>query len=455
MQYELVGFGAHCIKPPRFVLWEDQERRTREMLSHALNLRDLIVFAGAGCSAPLGFPSWDQLATFAIVITQERLAHVDPELVKETRKECMSRLDCLRKLVAQENASASNLLFILAGCETMWDSALAGCNKAWEGTTEFRSALAKILSGRDSYEQLQKWLPAEHDYNLGHDCRHSLPLEICHTKAAEVIERAEAALCKEAGEPGKTRSPNSVMELAKNPADFLLQRLVECEAKWNNPNRSREDRAKFRAKLNEILSPKNPYDELLKLQVHRFITSNYDCSLEEAIIRARKGQENDYIWGGKHFGKKSFTQDEEYDEQLAMFAIAYASEREPKVFHCHGWHHQPGSMIITENDYQRWYLKDLALAGGRYRQTIDLTFGSNPILFVGFSLRDEDLLVALRALSAIEPERKFARPVFALLEDEDDKGDRGDKSRFEQLYDRYGVHAEPGIGGACESGCIG
>jgi tetratricopeptide (TPR) repeat protein len=140
-----------------------------------------------------------------------------------------------------------------------------------------------------------------------------------------------------------------------------------------------------------------------------------------------------------HLAKKSFTQDEKYDDQLAMFAVARSGEHDPRVFHCHGWLLEPETMVITESDYQRWYLRDETIATARYRQTLDLIFGSNPLIFVGFSLQDDDLLVALRMLSAVEPDRKFARPLFALLE----KTSPADDYSFEQLYDRYGIHVLP------------
>ena len=56
-----VGFAAHTIRPEEaYIPWARQEARNREMLSHALNLRDTIIFVGSGCSIPLGYPSWQK-----------------------------------------------------------------------------------------------------------------------------------------------------------------------------------------------------------------------------------------------------------------------------------------------------------------------------------------------------------------------------------------------------------
>ena len=166
--------------------------------------------------------------------------------------------------------------------------------------------------------------------------------------------------------------------------------------------------------------------------MHRFVTSNYDCELEAALVKKRRLREEDYL---KHSGKQSFAQIAKYDEQLAIFSIAFAAGYEPRVFHCHGWHCDTDSMVLTEDDYQEWYFRDQAIHR-RYRQTIDLIFNSNPMLFVGFSLSDDDLLTPLRFLSALDGEKKDSRPLFALLERSEDNNE----SRFEQLYDRYGIH---------------
>jgi tetratricopeptide (TPR) repeat protein len=71
-----------------------------------------------------------------------------------------------------------------------------------------------------------------------------------------------------------------------------------------------------------------------------------------------------------------------------------------------------------------------------FRQTIELLLESNPLLFVGYSLRDDDLLRPLRHLNALDPLRKHGRPIFALVPWERDFDDVYD----EILYERYGVH---------------
>lgn len=322
---QLVSFAPHIEERPPLADWDTREERNRQMLSHALNLCDTILFCGAGCSRALDYPDWKELAGDAIEIGLHIVSAHD-KIDSKSKREYASRLNLLRERISQ-NPLPSDLTYALGACEKI-------C-----------SALSRAEEFRDSL----------------------------------------------AGRFNRSASEN----------------------------------------------PHNPYKALVKLPVHRFVTSNYDCELENALVNddERGVRKEDYIYDAKGFGKKSFTQLPKYDDQLAIFSIAYAGY-DPMVFHCHGWCHEPESMVLTEDDYQRWYFRDQAIGGGRYRQTIDLTFDSNPILFVGFSLSDDDLLVPLRFLSAVERRGKESRPLFALLE----KFDTNTEERFDQLFDRYGIN---------------
>ena len=78
-----------------------------------------------------------------------------------------------------------------------------------------------------------------------------------------------------------------------------------------------------------------------------------------------------------------------------------------------------------------------------------LLFGSNPILFVGYGLGDEDLLHPLRLLGALEMEEKPARPLFALIHE---RAEGADWDLHQQYYERYGVNVIPYSGGDARSG---
>jgi tetratricopeptide (TPR) repeat protein len=175
-----------------------------------------------------------------------------------------------------------------------------------------------------------------------------------------------------------------------------------------------------------VVAEGNPLIDLVKLPLYRFMTTNYDREIERAVQHVYKTRPT------------SFTQTEK-NQTLTRFSLSRARAGEDRmVFHCHGRHDEIGSIIASEADYQDWYVSDKY--GSAFRQTIELLLESNPLLFVGYGLRDEDLLRPLRQLGALDPRRKMSRPIFALIASEDFKADN---SRLELYYERYGLHAIP------------
>ena len=171
----------------------------------------------------------------------------------------------------------------------------------------------------------------------------------------------------------------------------------------------------------------NPYDALLELRIRRFVTTNYDEEIERALERKR-GVE-----------RKSLTQLASSYDQLTLFLLGKVEEVENTVFHCHGRYDEPESIVASEEDYQRWYLGDRKEAPG-FRQTIELLLGSNPILFMGYGLQDEDLLQPLRLLAAADARKKETGSVFALMPEDPDGGSR---VYHDSLRVRYGVQVIP------------
>ena len=189
----------------------------------------------------------------------------------------------------------------------------------------------------------------------------------------------------------------------------------------------------------------DPFRALLELKISRFVTTNYDCEIERALSEEHRIPLPEFGIGGQDVKAScprllSFTQKPENQDQLALFALGRVEAARNMVFHCHGRYDDPDSIIAGEADYQRWYLAGEAEDGTAFLQTIKLIFNSNPILLVGYSLGDEDLLRQLRLISAVHPARKDARPLFALMPE---SSDGADFDYHEQLYERYGVHVLP------------
>lgn len=191
----------------------------------------------------------------------------------------------------------------------------------------------------------------------------------------------------------------------------------------------------------------NPFEALLNLPIRRFATTNYDCEIERALVQRRSASPEDLGWAPdlervdwKAQGARlSFTQRLEELTPLVRFSLVWMEDYENMVFHCHGRHDDPETVVATEADYQRWYLGREDGAALAYQQNLEFLLGSNPILFIGYSLRDEDLLRPLRQLGALDPLQKNTRPLFALLacSSENREADLYDHEAF---FERFGLH---------------
>ena len=351
--------GIGWFAPDRMELppWADhdewQERR-RAMLARALNLRTVVAFLGSGCSAALGYPTWEDLTGRIIDGTLGALS--SPQQPLDTDQKPNSDLDTLQRFkdVIEEA-------------------------KAREGTEKSKRIDADRLT-----------------YMLG----------VCQ----------------------KVFKKRNTQEAENEYLKLLQDKFQEA-----TPTRFPEP-------------GENPYLRILKLPLRRFITTNFDIEIEKALRKEHGIPASKFGLPGSGTGLEAcelaFTQMDESCRRLARFVIARAQEADNMVFHCHGRFDAPDSMIMTEADYQDWYLNDdKPDKPGRaaFRRTIDLLFRSNPILFIGFGLRDADLLRPLRRFSAMDQKRKSSRPLFALLR-LSDKNDKQQLDETDYLYERYGLH---------------
>jgi hypothetical protein len=202
----------------------------------------------------------------------------------------------------------------------------------------------------------------------------------------------------------------------------------------------------------------NPYLALLELPIRRFITTNYDLEIERAILLKRNsshpwrtGKKGDASIDDiiKWTEGKSFSQGKKYCDELAKFPLARYEGNQDMVFHCHGRIDEIDSCIITEKDYQQWYLKDDPPLLP-FRQALDLTLSSNPILIIGYGLGDVDLMRWLRMITANRPEDKVRNPLFCInyisqgMYDSKWKNNTDlIEAECDALYLKYGLHVIP------------
>ena len=198
----------------------------------------------------------------------------------------------------------------------------------------------------------------------------------------------------------------------------------------------------------------NPLHPLLDLPIYRFITTNYDEEIERALEQKREVRRDEFgigtagdnaqaleqnEKGSEERFVKSFTQEQQFLNALAVFALSSTDTNRNTVFHCHGRYDRPDSVVLGEEDYERWYLSPEAPAPA-FRQTLDLLLGSNPILFVGYGLEERDVLHPLRMFNALDPRRKSRSSVFAFLPA---RPEGKDNDFHDMLFERYGVEVIP------------
>jgi tetratricopeptide (TPR) repeat protein len=349
-----------------------QQRKHMEMLFRALNLGTTVAFLGSGCSRNVNLPDWEGFAKEAILLAWTVVPD-DPGEDSPHKRHYKEKLAEFARQLRMYKMDR--------------DQQNTVKNGAGVTDEDLRSLLAALANKKNEGAE-EKPSGDKLRFILG-ACKH-----ICDWSDFKV-------------QPGKK----------SHFFEFLEKRFLK-------------------GLTNEDLdNDGGVHRRLLALPLHRFMTSNYDVVLEQFLAR-KLGQPCEKEKFEKFLKEKAFTQADRDSEKLARFAAGMSEDSRNMVFHCHGWHRDAASMIVTEENYQKWYFSDADGAGPGFRQTMELLVGSHPILFVGFGMNDPDLLMALRTLSAIEPERKAQRSLFAILREKEAK--EGDA--IEHYFDQYGVH---------------
>jgi tetratricopeptide (TPR) repeat protein len=251
------------------------------------------------------------------------------------------------------------------------------------------------------------------------------------------------------------------------PPDMLMYLLDECAITIANREDELRHKGKARVTLQKLVAimlateeetkakhiKDGAYEELLQLPIRRFVTSNYDLVLEERIQNLKKGiaqslSQVSPIDKDERVAQ-SFTQrlPMELDKRatvisnLAAIATPTMGIGNPfLVFHCHGDREDVESMIVTEMDYRKWYLGTREDDDGarELHQTLNVLWACSPVLFIGFGLRDNDLLRPLRLLLATQHPEAPPRPLFALLAVGPKVGT--DVQQARQLGRRFGIN---------------
>ena len=166
-------------------------------------------------------------------------------------------------------------------------------------------------------------------------------------------------------------------------------------------------------------SGENPVlDQVIKLPFAQFLTTNYDPSICDAHSRVHGRKLKSIDWG------------------LAKPATGLPSGRRAArcCVHLHGCHTRAEGIILREDDYQARYFEN-----GEHVDALKRFLRANPVVFIGYSLGDLDVMNVLRMLKARHPAQRGSH--YAILPLSDEKPDKFIEMEKRRLNDKYGIHA--------------
>jgi SIR2-like domain len=144
------------------------------------------------------------------------------------------------------------------------------------------------------------------------------------------------------------------------------------------------------AKAPNFKDPCEPHRVLADLELPIYVTTNYDSFMYLAL----QGRKVNPDW--KVCGWNELIQEDE-----SANLDGDPSPANPLVYHLHGHHEIPQSMVLTEDDYLEFLVRLTKEAEATERllpYVIRTALAQNSLLFVGYSLSDWDFRVLFRGL---------------------------------------------------------
>jgi len=374
--------GIHQIGFDGAVDEEEIDNRSRQMLARCLNTRNVIAFIGSGISSAYGCPTWSSLASYLVRYTLRRARHSSVERDDDLRE--IEPLDPPLSLRDEEE----NMLVAFAN------------------------------RSQDNDRNPPNLTPADRMLTI---------LDLCD----EIFSRNDIF----------SRNGHNTWRKFRGEITNLIQK--KCQYK---PTSIESD------PLHKIMD---------QLEIERFITTNYDTLIEEAFkkefdcqIKNGDSTNQDYAENTELHAERPIARSlvfgPENAEALLQFAVA-APGFERGVFHIHGKADSQSAqtsssprnieerplLVLTERDYQRIYVQNLEPHQQIYREALKIVFEGNPVLFLGYSLEEVDVLRPLRQFVAERARSGYERPLFALFERPEDASKALQWRRY--LYTRYAI----------------
>lgn len=433
---------------------DERHQHIEDLLCRNLNMKTVVAFIGAGMSKPLGYPLWGTFVGDIYFLLQLILG--DKKLL----------LDLVTENAWEREAN------LIGNAQTIFSANDSRCTDIFKSKEYFGTylqILTKLIldstDRRQITEKERRELEALHElydtrkeeFKKYFDYLENLKDSELDTLA--IFSEWERLLSSSTD----TTLPFSREKWEQDRQSAFFRIIVKAYFKIKRHIASTNNYPKIESEEN------NPYLGLLKLPIKRFVTFNYDLEMERALLyrnriphsRDKKDIYEETITCDEIIdlcGEKSFAQRSDYCKELANFSVARYEGSHHSVFHCHGRVDDLSSCVVSEEDYQKWYMRENDEEFVPFRQTLDLALDSNPILFVGFSLQDADFMRILREISANRSNEKTRNPLFCLLYVEENaiNEDAVDKSKpyrwrtkdeledvCAALYMKYGLNVIP------------
>ena len=137
-------------------------------------------------------------------------------------------------------------------------------------------------------------------------------------------------------------------------------------------------------------SPDEPHQVLAALELPVYLTTNYDGLMTQALKeRGKTVQESICVWNS---GVSAFM-----PPRFALSPDFMPTTDNPLVYHLHGHHEFPESLVLTEDDYLD-YLIRITHDKDLLPLVVRKAFMSASLLFVGYRIADWNFRVLFRSL---------------------------------------------------------
>ena len=188
-------------------------------------------------------------------------------------------------------------------------------------------------------------------------------------------------------------------------ADHLLRRITRPEL------------SDFLARILGFSSarPHLVHELLARLGPSCILTTNYDRLIEEQFAKTR----------GEHLRVVT-------NRRVADFADIIRSDAKNYIFKIHGSIDDSSSIVLSETHYHNVILNSYEGGSRSVFETLKIIMATRPIVFLGYSVRDVDFLLALRFLQ--QTFDRNAGRYWAILPDVD-------QEERERLWDAYRIRS--------------